>query len=129
MLRRGATLRVFEAPGVCVLLMTIRGALDGGSTFVLFSSPKIGGRNHDSVATFECDVFSAGIISPLHDAPFLVHTCLRGFGLLLGSSPSLDKMLGGKCSVRLNSSRTTWGASSFRTLITFYRERIGSQTQ
>ena len=41
MLRRGATLRVLEAPGVCVLLTTIRGALDGGSTFVLFSSPKI----------------------------------------------------------------------------------------
>ena len=34
MLRRGATLRVFEAPGVCVLLMTIRGALDGGIVLV-----------------------------------------------------------------------------------------------
>ena len=121
---------MFEAPGVCPADDNSRRAgWRQHICFVLVPEDRAAGT-HDSVASFECDVSSAAIIShPLHDAPFLVHTCLRGFGLLPGSSPSLDKLLGGKCSVRLNSFRTTWGASSFRTLITLYRGRSGSQTR
>ena len=56
------------------------------------------GRKRDSVANSGVIAFSAGIVSrPVRDAPSHFHAYLRGLGLLPGSSPSLDKILGGKC--------------------------------
>ena len=70
---------------------------------------KLCGRKRDSVANSGVIAFSAGIVSrPVRDALSHLHAYLRGIGLLPGSSPSLDKILGGKCLFGPNSSRVFW---------------------
>ena len=63
-------------------------------------------ENRDSVANSGVIAFSAGIVAhPVRDDPSYFHAYLRGIGLLHGSSPSLDKILRGKCLFGPNSSR------------------------
>ena len=90
---------MFEATDLSELPTMTRGMLQHrNSTFVLFSCSKIvRAENRDSVANSGVIAFSAGIVShPVRDAPSHFHAYLRGLGLLPGSSPSLDKILGGK---------------------------------
>ena len=76
-----------------------------GARYIIAAAPmfcsrvqKLCGRKRDSVANSGVIAFSAGIVSrPVREAPSHFHACLRGLGLLPGSSPSLDKILGGKC--------------------------------
>ena len=84
-----------------------------GARYIIAAAPmfcsrvrKLCGRKRDSVANSGVIAFSAGIVSrPVREAPSHFHAYLRGLGLLPGSSPSLDKILGGKCLFGPNSSR------------------------
>ena len=87
-----------------------------GARYIIAAAPmfcsrvrKLCGRKRDSVANSGVIAFSAGIVSrPVRDALSHLHAFLRGIGLLPGSSPSLDKILGGKCLFGPNSSRVFW---------------------